>query len=74
MDGCGFGFITVAGGFSVFRREVDALADSSSAVRHDTQAALEYGGDHSHVRPVPQQLAVLDALICRKTIALQPTK
>jgi len=40
-------------------------------VRHDAQAALQYGSDDRHVCAVPQQLAVFDILVRRETFTLK---
>jgi len=66
-----FNFLTVAGWLSVLRREVDAFANATAAMRHNAKPTLQYCSDNSDVGAMPQQLPVLDVLVDSKTVALK---
>lgn len=58
--------LTIPGALCVLRGEVDSFTDASPRVGHNTQPRVEDGSHHGDVCAVPQQLAVLYAVIGRK--------
>lgn len=63
--------LTVTRRLAVFRGEVNAAADTASRMRHDPQATLQDGRHHRDVRSVPQQTAVLQALVLAEALPLR---
>lgn len=62
--------LTVTGRLAVFGGKINASAHAASRMRHDPQAALQDGRHHRDVCPVPQQTAVLQALVLAEALAL----
>ena len=51
--------VTISRRLAALGGEVDTLSNSASRVRHDPHPRLEDGSHHCHIRPVPQQPAIL---------------